>query len=585
VDLAAWFQELRRRRVIRALLGWGLLSFAVLQVIEPVMHALDLKDWVLRIVVGVLAAGFPVAAILSWFFDLGAGGVSRTPDEGPVEPDARARPGRGALVAVVVVSALAGAGLAVASLRMMDREPSAAPSVAVLPFADMSQHHDQEYFADGVAEEILNALAQVQGLTVIGRTSSFSFKGKNEDLRTIGQKLGVATILEGSVRKQGDKIRITAQLIRTADGSHLWSQAFDRDLADVLAVQADVARGVARALRPRLASGGATIRTERRPANPEAYRLYLLSRELSRRSGLHQDRKVRALETIQSSLALDPGFAPAWASLASQELALAGIAATQEASEAGRGRARAAADRAIALDPEDPLSYAARAAVSYANLDTAAGNADRKTAIGLSAPGSAPAHHMAGNYFVQVGQFQEALHEYQKVVELDPLARFGWLGLGRVRLRLGDLGGARQAIERARDQDPDLFHEYMGTVLLLEGKPSEALAAFERVPAEPVRLSLRAIAHHSLGDRTGSDEALRTLTERFDGNFAYQIAEAHAWRGESNAALEWLERALRQRDFGLYSIPVSAWLASLRGDPRFIAFVQKVGLPPEVARK
>ena len=265
--------ELRRRRVFRALLGWAVVSFAVLQVVEPVMHGLDLPGWTLKAAIWALAAGFPIASVLAWIFDLGPGGVSRTP-AGPVDPTGASPPPPRrlglALASLVAVSILLGAGLAVVALRTVDGQSPQAPSIAVLPFADMSPGRDQEYFSDGVAEEILNALAQVEGLKVIGRTSSFSFKGRNEDLRVIGQRLGARALLEGSVRKDGARIRITAQLVRAADGSHLWSRTVDREFVDVFAVQSEIAQGVVEALRARLVPGPAVAPAERRVTSPEA---------------------------------------------------------------------------------------------------------------------------------------------------------------------------------------------------------------------------------------------------------------------------------------------------------------------------
>src|SRR5438105_5070599 len=237
------FLELQRRRVIRALIAYGIAAFAVLQIVEPVMHGLHWPEAVLAYVVVALAAGFPVVVSLAWIFDVNAGRIERT---GPAEGGlSGARPAL-LLVGIGLIAAAPGTVwyFAVRGIGKPASAPVAtesAASIAVLPFADMSPAKDQEYFSDGIAEEILNALAQVDGLHVAGRTSSASFKGKAEDLRSIGQKLGVATVLEGSVRKAENRLRITAQLIDVKDGFHLWSQSFDREMKDIFAVQDEIA--------------------------------------------------------------------------------------------------------------------------------------------------------------------------------------------------------------------------------------------------------------------------------------------------------------------------------------------------------
>jgi TolB-like protein len=264
-----------------------------------------------------LAVGFPVALLMAWLFDLTAQGVRRTPsarESGGIYFSRRRL--SALLLAVGLVGALPGVAWYLWK-QSGERGPGAAtatPSIAVLPFADMSPGKDQEYFADGMAEEILNALAQVEGLHVCGRTSSFSFKGKSEDLRIIGQKLGVSSVLEGSVRRAGGQVRISAQLIRTGDGFHLWSKTFDRDLANVLAVQEEIARNVVEALKVKLLPGQGVAARVVRTYDPEAYSKYLLGQELLQ-SGSIEDTK-RALRANEAAVTRDPRLGPAWAGVA-----------------------------------------------------------------------------------------------------------------------------------------------------------------------------------------------------------------------------------------------------------------------------
>ena len=276
--------ELKRRRVFRALLSWGVVAFAVLQIYEPVMHGLHLPEWTLSFVVIALGLGFPITTGLAWVFDLKASGIERTPPAGNGDPPAAmSRGSRRARLALL----LAGLGCAAAAPGLIyffarqgaDRgsargsaapSTAAGPSIAVLPFANMSADKDQEYFADGVTEEILNSLAHVEGLRVIGRTSSFYFKGRNEDLASIARKLAVGAVLEGSVRKDGNRVRVTAQLLDTADGSRLWSETYERELTSIFQVQEDVARAVVAALQLRLLPSQALATRASRTANPEA---------------------------------------------------------------------------------------------------------------------------------------------------------------------------------------------------------------------------------------------------------------------------------------------------------------------------
>jgi TolB-like protein len=297
VDVAL-FAELKRRRLFRALVGYGIAAFAVLQIIEPIMHGLHWPDVVLSYVVVALAAGFPVVVALAWIFDVRAGRIERTPG-----PPLRARFAL-ALVGIGVLAAAPG----LVWYFIARRAPVAvAPSIAVLPFADMSPGKDQEYFSDGIAEEILDALAQVEGLRAAGRTSSFSFKGKSEDLGAIAEKLHVAHVLEGSVRKEANRVRITAQLIAAADGYHVWSKTFERELTGVFAVQDEIAAAVVEAMKLKLLA-------KQRVTNPEAYAQYLLAKELVRQ---HPNRKP-VVAAYARSIALDPGHAPSWAALSTE---------------------------------------------------------------------------------------------------------------------------------------------------------------------------------------------------------------------------------------------------------------------------
>jgi len=260
--------------VIRALVGWGIFAFAVLQIYEPVMHGLHLPEWTLSVVVLTLAAGFPATVVLAWIFDLGPGGIARTAPSLDETPSLARRFRVGLLlVGLGVVVAVPGLAWYAWQARTQPAAEvktalSAGPSIAVLPFADLSPNHDQDYFSDGVAEEILTALSKVPGLRVPGRASSFYFKGKNAEPSEIARKLGVANLLEGSVRRSGNKLRISAEVVKASDGERLWSQTFDRELTDVFALQDEIARAVVAALSPRLLAGVAPPKRSAAPLSP-----------------------------------------------------------------------------------------------------------------------------------------------------------------------------------------------------------------------------------------------------------------------------------------------------------------------------
>src|SRR4051812_6913843 len=303
VDLGLLAAELKRRRVIRAVVVWGVVAFAVLQVYEAVMHGLHLPEWTLSFVIVILGLGFPVTVALAWAFDLTTRGVERAAQSADLK-----NPRVG--LALLALGLLAAApGIALHFLRRTTVETASAPSipgpsVAVLSFADMSPGHDQEYFADGVAEEILNALSRIDGLRVPGRTSAFYFKGKSVKLADVGRELGVGTVLEGSVRKDGNHIRITAQLVNVTDETHLWSETYDREVAGIFALQDEIAKSVVEALKMKLLPREATASAQH-PPSPDAYNEYLLGRHIWYMGPGTPENVVRAMEHFERATALD----------------------------------------------------------------------------------------------------------------------------------------------------------------------------------------------------------------------------------------------------------------------------------------
>ena len=581
-DILSLVAELQRRRVFRALVGYGIGAFAVLQIVEPIMHGFHWPDAVLSYVVAALAIGFPIVVSLAWIFDVNAGRIERT------EPAAGLRGARlvAVLVGIGVVAAAPGSvwyffvrGLAKTAVTSSGPDQPL-PSIAVLPFVDMSPGKDQEYFSDGIAEEILNVLAQVEGLHVAGRTSSFSFKGKNEDLRAIGQSLGVSAVLEGSVRKSGDRVRITAQMIKVADGFHLWSQNYDRQLTDIFAVQDEIARSVVTATKLKLMGDKAAVPAGRRATNPEAYAQFLLGRQFLNR-GTSEDYR-RSVEALERAIALEPDYAPAHAELSSALVWLVNsTSVTRPERVGGQQRAVREAEKAVVLAPDLAESNLARAILRTAILwDWSGARSDLERALALS-PGDARVQLQLGHLLAVLGRLPEAVAMTRKATEADPLLALGWDLLGRYLAAEGDLGESRKAFQRALGVAPDNMwaRRELGFVDLLDGKPVVALASFKKQDGW-IRLLGLALAHHDLGHAKEAQAALDGLRALPDPP-AYQVAQVYAWWGDLDRAFEWLERSRATADAGMRYLKYDPLLRKLRGDPRYTALLKKMNLPPD----
>jgi TolB-like protein len=448
-------------------------------------------------------------------------------------------------------------------------------SIAVLPFVDMSEKKDQEYFADGMAEEVLDLLAKLPGIRVIGRTSSFQFKGKTEDLRTIGRTLGAAYVVEGSVRKSGDRLRVTAQLINSDDGSHLWSETYDEASGDVLKVQDQIAASLVRALQ---VSVGADDLQSRPPLKrTEAYDLYLRGRYAFDR--FDRSGSEAAAGYFQQALDLDPTSTEAadWLAGALENLAEWGYVQPTEGFE----RARAAAQRAIKLNSRSSL---ARSVLSAINLvydwDWAAAERGIDQARALQ-PRDAQAIGVAGLVQSALGRWEEGARLIRTALAIDPLFA-GWHEIfGNVRFREGRYREAEAELRKTLQISPTYGsgHYYLGQILLFQGKFDEALAEMQQEAPDSGRDSGLASVYHAMGRNAESDAALARVTKERASDVAFEIAQAHAYRGEADQAFAWLDRAYVQKDIELYWIKGDRLLKSLEGDSRYRAFLKKMNLP------
>jgi eukaryotic-like serine/threonine-protein kinase len=454
---------------------------------------------------------------------------------------------------------------------------SAAASIAVLPFADMSAGNDEQYVSDGIAEEILNQLAQVEGLRVVGRTSSFSFRGKAAKTKDIASELNVAHLLNGSVRRDGNRVRISAELVDSA-GYRVWSQTYDRELAGVFAMQDEISRAVVDALKVRLAAPHAEIPRRRRTTSPEVYNEYLLGNQfLSRQT---YDNYRRALAAYQRAVALDSSFAPPWAGLALAEFWAAEGADSAAALSGAYARAAAAAEKAIAIDPDLAEGYSARGYVRLATFDWQGSRSDFERSLALN-PNDAQTWARHAALFAALGRLPDAIAEARKATELEPLWAGSWSSLGRLYYSSGQLGPARAALARALRINPEQSYAplHLAVVSLLEKRPAEALSFASRSTAEPFRLPVEAAALHDLGRQDEAERKLQELIERFAHFSAYEVAQVYAWFGDRHRAFEWLERAWVKRDPGLANVKFDVGLRNLRSDPRFNELLQKMNLP------
>ena len=449
-------------------------------------------------------------------------------------------------------------------------------SIAVLPFADMSLARDHEYFSDGLAEALIDLLTQVRDLRVPARTSSFSFKEKSDDIASIAIKLRVSHILEGSVRKSGSTIRITARLIRGDTGFHLWSKTYDRSMEDIFKVQDEIAALVVEALKAQLLPADGVINAHR-TTNTHAYEQYLLARQLFNRRTL--DSIEQALIALRRAIDLDPNYASAHALFAM--ISFASMLEGLNAAQANAELAISAAERAVALAPGLAEAYSARAFVRLTmQWDWSKAQADVEKALQLD-PRSDGVQRRYSQHLAVVGRFHEAIVAAQAAIEIDPLDANAWSFLGAYRAMLGQFNAAHEALRQSLQLSPQSTFAtfYLATSELAAGHAAEALDTNKGQQHEPRRYAVLAMAGHVLGRAEESQRALNELIAKYGEVMPYLVAKAHAWRGELDSAFEWLERAYRCRDVGLcFFVRGDIELSGLRSDPRYEALLRKMNL-------
>ena len=577
-----FFGELKRRNVYKVAVAYAVVGWLVMQVASTVVPALHLPEAITTAVVVLTLLGFPIALVLAWAFELTPEGIKRAQDVAPGDqiPQRSTRK----FTALIVSIAILAAGFAVSQLVRRHESSPAAPaatsttaakSIAVLPLLNESGDPKDEYFSDGLSEELIAALAQIRDLKVIGRSSSFRFKERKEETKTIGEKLGVATLLEGTVRKQGDRVRIVAELINAADGIELWTRTFDRELKDIFAVQQEIAAAVASSLKVTL------LGLDERSANPatkntEAHNAYLLGHYYFQHRNLDNYRK--AVSSFDEAIRLDPQYALAYAER-SEAWTLIG-------DQTGEGKtawpkARSDAENAVAIAPALPEAHAALGWVRFfTEWKFTEGLRELSRAKELS-PTNPTANDLLARVIVYLGRVDEAEQQARQAVELDPLSYAAQNNLARVLWYEGKLDEADAIARKAAELHPAAASSRRWQVLVAiqRGDKETALREAQLEPDESYRRFELALAQYARGDRTAADAALADLIAHNQG-LDYQVAQVYAVRGEREKAFEWLQIAFDNHDTGMLALLVEPLLRTLSDDPRYKVLLVKMNFPP-----
>ena len=452
-----------------------------------------------------------------------------------------------------------------------------ARSVAVLPFIDMSERRDQEYFSDGLSEELIDHLSHAKDLKVIARTSSFQFKGKNDDVRTIGRKLGVANLLEGSVRTSGNVIRVTAQLINVADGAHRWSETYDRQIGDIFKLQDDIAAAVVTALTGSL-DAEAPARNKAAP-NVDAYAAYLQGRELMHNASSKDDLQ-KTSEFFRQAIGIDPTFADGWRYLlgAVSNQLIAGYVPINVAAK----EMRRAAQEVDTLLPESAAAHQAAAQIYWVvDWNPPAAAAEYRRAYELDPNDPILTRQVADMAVLLTGDDNSIVKLYQRATSLDPLSAYTYWALAEYYLYRGKLNDAQASIAKARAIAPTQpgYDSFLCEVYVVGGQRDEALIAARHERDDAARRWATALAYQALGRKREADAALADATQKDGLTTPVAIADLHAFRREDTQAFEWLDRAYRSRDFSLLGITTDPLLKRLRADPRYRSLLDKLKLP------
>ncbi len=584
-----FFAELKRRNVYKVAVAYAVVSWLLIQAASILFPTFDAPPWAMKIFVVVLALGFPAALVLSWAFEITPEGIKRESEVGPDESITR-RTGRKIAALTIALGVVAAGLLAFQLLRPRDSAPQAtaavprlAPemSIAVLPFDNLSHDPENAYFSEGIQDEILTRLAKIAELKVISRTSTQRFKSSGGDLRQIAQQLGVANILEGSVQKVNDQVRVNVQLIKANPEAHLWAEVYDRKLTDIFAVESEIARTVATMLQAKLTGSAEHVLASRPTQNPEAYQLYLKGRYFWNRRTSENLKK--AGELFQQALEKDPAYALAYAGLADVYGLMPIYSDTAPRTDIERSLA--AAHRAIELDDSLAEAHTSLGNALLDNLEFAAAEVEFRRAIALN-PNYATAHQWFGEGLAAQGRFAEALAEVKVAHDLDPLSLIINTVFGSILNEAGYPDEAVQQLHKTLEMDPSfsITTFMLGQVWESRGDFKQAATAYEAAWAannHPIRYALLACLYVRMGREPATHKILDELNSRAQQRYvsSYALALVHLALGDKEKAMTLLEKAYEERVIQIggntCSLKIDKRLDTLRGDPRFERLLAK----------
>jgi serine/threonine-protein kinase len=579
MDPGNLFAELKRRNVYKVAVAYAVVAWLVIQAASILFPTFEMPSVAMKLLVFILAGGFIIALIVAWAFEMTPEGMKRTTEVSSDELRTLPYWSKRKFVAFITSVAVVAVGLlAFQLLRSPNSSTASRPeskSIAVLPLLNESGDPKDEYFSDGLSEELIAALAQINELKVIGRSSSFRFKERKEDSKTIGEKLGVATLLEGTVRKQGDRVRIVAELVNASDGIELWTRTFDRELKDIFAVQQEIAAAVASSLKTTLLGPDQRPAQTSRTPNAEAHNAYLLGHHHFQRRNIDDYRK--AVGYFDEAIRLDPEYALAYAER-SETWTLIGDLVGE--SKTAWPKARSDAEKAVAVGPDLAEAHAALGWVRFfTEWKFAEGLAELKRAKELSSA-SPIANDLLARALVYVGDPDDAERQVRQSVEVDPLAAFPLNNLARILWYRGKLDEAEAAARKSAELQPSSASSRRWQVLVAvrRGDGEAALREAQLEPDESYRRFELAIAHQARGDRQAADAVLADLMGNNRG-LDYQVAQIYAFRGDKDKAFEWLQVSFDNHDTGMLALRVDPLLDTLRDDARFKALVTKMNFP------
>jgi TolB-like protein/Flp pilus assembly protein TadD len=593
------FNELKRRNVFKVGIAYIVIAWLVAQVLQLILESFGTPDWVMKTVLVLMAAGLLFALFFAWAFELTPEGLKRE-HEVDRSQSITSQTGKKLNVTITIVMALAlgyfaydkfvlsanrYAALVEATTKAVTEQVAneevsteSDKSIAVLPFVNMSSDEEQEYFSDGLSEELLNLLARIPDLKVASRSSAFSYKGKDFKIEDVGRELNVAHVLEGSVRKAGNQVRITAQLIKTDDGFHLWSQTWDRSLENIFAIQDEISQAVVDQLRIKLMGDAPKTQV----VNPEAYALLLKSRHIYAKWG--KDNFEKSLEVLEQALAIEPEYAMAWSSKSA--IYMTQVQHGYLDRDIGVQLSLEAAERALELDPGLGSAWGKLVGIRAANYDWEGAEAASFKALEL-APNDSSTLTSAGNLAATLGFLDKGLAFHQRILNNDPLQLIAHYNYANVLWKMGKLEESAAAFQHLLELNPEDWgsHGMLAMVYMLQGDPEKGWAEADLEVDSKIQELTRILLLPALGRNEEAHLRLEAFARESEARQPYMIAMAHGWHGNNDQAFHWLNLAIDQGDVTVQDTMTDPLLSALHDDPRWNALLERMNLPISYASK